>query len=508
MFARVLAPIPFAVALAVAAAMAGPMAPAATAAPTTAQKDVVRQYTLSTGMADGKMVFLDAQGKATNPVLKANVGETVEITIGSGEGAQHDIVFPELNIASKKFDGTSGPTKVRFKVTKAGKFTYICSIPGHKAIGMEGTLEVSGATKVGDATAAGGFMKTSMQVSAAGTARAMPAPVAAKTAAPLATKAAIAPAAADAVSVAMDPNAVPPAIGKRAPQLVKYSIDTVEVNGKLDDGTTFNYWTFDRKVPGPMLRVRVGDTVELTLNNDRNSKAVHSIDLHSVTGGHGGGEHTQVAPGQSKTVRFKVLNPGLYVYHCATPSVPHHISAGMYGLILVEPEEGLPKVDREFYVMQGDLYTNHAAGTKGHHEYSESRANDELPTFYTFNGSVGALTKEFKMTAKVGETVRVYFGVGGPNKVSSFHVIGEIFDKVYSEGSVSTVKKDIQTTLVAPGGATITEFKVEYPGKYLLVDHALSRVGKGLAGALEVTGEKDVAIYEPVSPAQAVAHKH
>jgi nitrite reductase (NO-forming) len=241
------------------------------------------------------------------------------------------------------------------------------------------------------------------------------------------------------------------------------------------------------------------------LANAKSSKMVHSIDLHAVTGGHGGGEHTQVAPGQSKTVKFKALNPGLYVYHCATPSVPHHISAGMYGLILVEPEEGLPPVDREFYVMQGDLYTSHAAGTKGHHEFNHDRAGDELPTFYTFNGAVGALTKEFKMAAKVGETVRVYFGVGGPNKVSSFHAIGEIFDKVYSEGSVSSVKKDVQTTLVAPGGATIVEFKLNYPGKYLLVDHALSRVGKGLVASLDVSGPADSAIYQPLS---AGGHDH
>ena len=188
--------------------------------------------------------------------------------------------------------------------------------------------------------------------------------------------------------------------------------------------------------------------------------------------------------------------------------MPHHISAGMYGLILVEPEQGLPPVDREYYVMQGDLYTGHAAGTKGHHEYSPERASDELPTFYTFNGAVGSLTKEFKLSAKVGETVRIYFGVGGPNKVSSFHVIGEIFDKVYSEGSVSSVKRDVQTTLVAPGGATITEFKVDYPGKYLLVDHALSRVGKGLAGVLEVTGAADPAVYQPMGTAPAGLFDH
>ena len=478
MFARMFAPIPLAAAIAVGALLSAGVLPTAAVA-AAAEKAQSRHFKLSTGMSGGKMVFLDAEGKA-NPTLNANVGDTVDITIGSGEGAEHDIVIPDFKVQSKKFSAQSGPTTVKFKVTKAGKFTYYCSIAGHRQIGMEGVIEVAGAVaSVPDAA-----VKTV----------ATKAPVTKEVVKP----GALAPAAADAVSIAKDPNAVPAAIGARAPQLVKYRIETVELNGKLDDGTTFNYWTFDKKVPGPMLRVRRGDTVELTLANDKSSKMVHSIDLHAVTGGHGGGSDTQVGPGQSKTIRFKALNPGLYVYHCATPSVPHHISAGMYGLILVEPDEGLPKVDKEFYVMQGDLYTTHAAGTKGHQEFSHERASDELPTYYTFNGSVGALTKEFKMTAKVGETVRVYFGVGGPNKVSSFHVIGEIFDKVYSEGSVSSVKRDVQTTLVAPGGATITEFKVDYPGKYLLVDHALSRVGKGLVGVVEVSGEADSAVYQPL----------
>jgi nitrite reductase (NO-forming) len=481
MFSRVFAPIPLAVAIAVGALLSVSVVPAAAAPAASEKKAQVRQYKLSTGIADGKMVFVDAQGKA-NPSLAANVGDMVEIVIGSGEGAEHDIVIPDLKVHSKHFSGQTGPTTVKFKVTKAGKFTYYCSIAGHRQVGMEGVLDVTGAASAAVPEAA---VK----------------PVATRSAAKEVARSAsgLAPAAADAVSIALDPNAVPPAIGARPPQLVKYRIETVELNGKLDDGTTFNYWTFDKKVPGPMLRVRKGDTVELTLANAKTSKMVHSIDLHAVTGGHGGGADTQVAPGQAKTVKFKALNPGLYVYHCATPSVPHHISAGMYGLILVEPEEGLPKVDKEFYVMQGDLYTTHALGTKGHQEFSHERASDELPTYYTFNGSVGALTKEHKMSAKVGETVRVYFGVGGPNKVSSFHVIGEIFDKVYSEGSVSTVKRDVQTTLVAPGGATITEFKVNYPGKYLLVDHALSRVGKGLVGAVEVTGEADSAVYQPLN---------
>jgi nitrite reductase (NO-forming) len=485
------APLPAAVAVALlfagspligsvgANAIAGSGATAVAAKATAAKPATVRQIVLKTGMAGGKMVYLDEKG-TVNPVLKANVGDTVEVTIASGEGAEHDIVIPDLKVASRKFDGKSGPLKFSFQVTQAGRFAYYCSIPGHRQIGMEGVLEVTGPA---DASAA---------------ARPAVKPTAVMGAAPAAaTPAALAPAAANAVSIVMDPNAVPRPLGARAPQLVKYAIETVELEGRLDDGTTFTYWTFGRKVPGPMLRVKKGDTVEIALTNNANSKAIHSIDLHAVTGGMGGGEHTQVAPGQTKTITFKALNTGLYVYHCATPSVAHHISAGMYGLILVEPPEGLPKVDKEFYVMQGDLYTTHAIGTKGHQVYSPERASDELPTYYTFNGAVGALTKEFKMSAAVGQTVRVYFGVGGPNKVSSFHVIGEIFDKVYSEGSVKTVKTDVQTTLVAPGGATIVDFKVNYPGTFLMVDHALSRVGKGLAAALEVKGAADAAVYLP-----------
>jgi nitrite reductase (NO-forming) len=484
---RAFAPIPFAVAVlflsapliasvgATVLVKNAASKPAATA-PVKPAQGTVHKIVLKTGMAGGKMVYLDEKGNV-NPVLKGKVGDTIEITLSSGEGAEHDIVFEGLNVHSKHFDGKSGPTQVTFKLTQAGKFTYYCSIPGHRQIGMEGVLEVTGPA---DASAAAPKTQVlgSAPTGSAGGAKA------------------IAPASTTAVSVSMDPNAVPKPLGKRAPQFVKYAIETVELDGKLDDGTTFTYWTFARKVPGPMLRVKEGDTVEVALTNNANSKAVHSIDLHAATGGLGGGESTQVAPGQTKTITFKAMNPGLYVYHCATPSVAHHISAGMYGLILVEPKDGLPRVDKEFYVMQGDLYTSHAFGTKGHHEYSPERAADELPTYYTFNGAVGALTKEHKMNAKVGETVRVYFGVGGPNKVSSFHVIGEILDKVYSEGSTNTIKHNVQTTLVPAGGATIVDFKVDYPGKYLLVDHALSRAAKGLVGALEVTGKADDKVYK------------
>ncbi len=458
----------------------------ASRAPATEQaKGAVKKYTLETGIVNGKMVFIDDRGQA-NPVLRANVGDTVEIRLKSGEGAQHDIAIPDLKVQSQKFDAASGPTTVRFTVTQAGKFTYYCTIAGHRQIGMEGVFEVAGTSIA--STAPKATVKTTGVPGAE-----------------LYTAPAVRPADAAAVSVAMDPAAVPAPIGARAPQHLKYRLETVELAGKLDDGTSFTYWTFDRKVPGPMLRARIGDTIELTLANARDSKMIHSIDLHAVTGGHGGGEHTQVGPGQEKTITFKALNAGLYVYHCATPLVPQHISAGMYGMILVEPEGGLSKVDREYYVMQGDMYTTRPHGARTHQDFDLDKMAAELPDYYVFNGAVGSLTKEHKLSAQVGETVRIFFGVGGPNKISSFHVIGEIFDKVYSEGSISSPKRDVQTTLVAPGGATIVEFKVDYPGSYLLVDHALSRAGKGLVGMLEVTGAADAGIYKAHSPGKAGA---
>lgn len=436
-----------------------------------------RRYELHTNIVDGKMVFIDDKGQV-NPTLGANAGDTIEIVLESGEGAEHDLVIPELNVASSKFSAGTGKTTLRFKVPRSGTFTYYCSIPGHRQIGMEGRLQVSGSANAQGAAPAGS------DTSQAALALYTPAPVPQRAADPAA------------VSVAANPATVPAAIGARAPRTLKYRMETVELPGKLDDGTSFTYWTFNRQVPGPMLRARVGDTIELTLANARDSKMIHSIDLHAVTGGHGGGEHTQVAPGQEKAITFKALNPGLYVYHCATPLVPQHIAAGMYGMILVEPAGGLPKVDREYYVMQGEMYTGRPHGAKGHQEADLEKMANELPDYYVFNGEVGALNKTHKLQAKVGETVRIYFGVGGPNKISSFHVIGEIFDTVYSEGSFTGLKHDVQTTLVAPGGATIVEIKVQHPGSYLLVDHALSRAGKGAVGVLEVTGEPVPGVYK------------
>ena len=195
---------------------------------------------------------------------------------------------------------------------------------------------------------------------------------------------------------------VPPPITRTTPTTVVVNLETKEVTAKLDEGQTYSYWTFDGTVPGPMLRVRVGDTVELHLKNAPNDVMQHSIDLHAVNGPGGGATATVVSPGKEAKFTFKALNAGLYVYHCATGPVPMHIINGMFGMILVEPAGGLPKVDHEYYVMQSELYTNAAFGTPGHHDFSNDKMLNETPDYVLFNGRVGALTGTGALTTDSG----------------------------------------------------------------------------------------------------------
>lgn len=300
----------------------------------------------------------------------------------------------------------------------------------------------------------------------------------------------------DQPNVARDPSDVPPPITRTEPTTVKVQLTVKEVNAELADGAAYSFWTFDGTVPGPMIRVMEGDTVELTLTNPDSNTTPHNIDLHAVNGPGGGAAVTNVAPGESKTFTFQALNPGAYVYHCAYAPPFHHMAQGMYGAIVVEPKGGLPPVDREFYVMQGEWYTAGKFGDKGQQEFSFDKALAEQPEYFTFNGHVDALTKLFPLHAKVGETVRLFFGDGGPNVGSNFHIIGEIFDRVFT-GSPKTPIENEETWYVPPGSVSTFEFKLNEPGKYTLVDHALWRVAKGAAGFLMAEGAWDDKIYSP-----------
>ncbi|MFT3756081.1 MAG: copper-containing nitrite reductase [Pseudoxanthomonas sp.] len=296
-------------------------------------------------------------------------------------------------------------------------------------------------------------------------------------------------------AVLTSPPLVPPATGRTAPAKVIVELDVVEKEMEIAEGSTYTFWTFGGTVPGSFIRVRQGDTVEFHLRNMPDSKMPHNIDLHGVTGPGGGAASSFTAPGHQSQFTFKALNAGLYVYHCATAPVGMHVANGMYGLILVEPPEGLPKVDREYYVMQGDFYTAGKYHDKGLQAFDMEKAIDENPTYVLFNGREGSMTNENALQTNVGETVRMYVGNGGPNLVSSFHVIGEIFDKVWYEGG-KHYQENVQTTLIPAGGAAMMEFHMEVPGSYVLVDHSIFRAfNKGALAILKADGAENKTIY-------------
>ena len=322
---------------------------------------------------------------------------------------------------------------------------------------------------------------------------------------PAATASAEAPAASDSQAAAETPSSelpvidaivthapeVPPPTDRDHPAKVRVKMETVEKTMTMEDGVEYHYWTFNGDVPGQMIRVREGDTVEVEFSNNPSSTVPHNVDFHAATGQGGGAEATFTAPGHTSTFSFKALQAGLYIYHCAVAPVGMHIANGMYGLILVEPKEGLPKVDKEFYIVQGDFYTKGKKGAQGLQPFDMDKAIAEQPEYVVFNGHVGSIAGDNALKAKAGETVRMYVGNGGPNLVSSFHVIGEIFDKVYVEAG-KLINENVQSTLIPAGGAAIIEFKADIPGSYTLVDHSIFRAfNKGALGQLKVEGAEN-----------------
>jgi nitrite reductase (NO-forming) len=296
-------------------------------------------------------------------------------------------------------------------------------------------------------------------------------------------------------AVLTDAPNVPPPISRRNAAKVTVKLEVREVVKRLADGVDYTFWTFGGSVPGKFIRIREGDEVEFHLLNHPDNKMPHNIDLHAVTGPGGGAAASFTAPGHDSQFSFKALNRGLYVYHCATAPVGMHIANGMYGLILVEPAEGMPKVDREYYVMQGDFYTKGKNGQPGLQPFDMEKAVREEPDYVVFNGAVGSITGDNALTAKVGETVRIYMGNGGPNLVSSFHIIGEIFDKVFVEGG-SLANNNVQTTLIPSGGSSIVEFRCDAPGTLILVDHSIFRTfNKGSLGMIKVEGTDDKLVH-------------
>lgn len=300
--------------------------------------------------------------------------------------------------------------------------------------------------------------------------------------------------------VSADPRNIPAPIKRRKPKTHKITIESREVVAEIEDGVQFKYLTFDGQVPGPMIRVRQGDTVILTHKNLSENTMIHNVDFHAVYGPGGAAEATLCPPGQSRKVKFKATYPGAFIYHCAVPRMDYHISSGMYGMILVEPEDGLPEVDHEFYFGQNEIYTDKPAGKKGMHAFDTQAMIDERPNYVVLNGEKQAITanRYGHLNVKKGDTARIYFVTGGPNVTSNFHPIGNVWTKAWREGAIaSEPERFVQTCHVAPGSCGIFEMDFPVPGPVKLVDHALSRVAhKGMLGIINVEGTKQADIFD------------
>jgi nitrite reductase (NO-forming) len=402
------------------------------------------------------------------------------LTLLNAGVVEHDVTVSSagFSLLARVGQTTTGD----FTFDKPGVFDFFCSIPGHKDSGMKGTLTVvdplAAVSSAPIQAASAAHDMAGMPTTSSPDILIKPRPANLQ---PLGT-----------------PQIAPP-ITRTEPAYIKFDLTTTKVTAQLADGVAYEYWTFNNTVPGPMLRVREGDTVEIDLSNAADAGVTHSIDLHAVTGPGGGAKVMQIAPGETGSFKFQALNPGVYIYHCATPMVGQHIASGMYGMIVVEPKAGLPRVDHEYYLMEGDFYLQGNRGDTGLRAFDLTKMLDERPDYVLFNGGVGSLTGDNAFKASVGETIRIFFGVGGPNLTSSFHVIGAIFDKVYPEGSLTSAPEtNVQTTHVSAGGATAVEFTARVPGTYSIVDHSLGRLEKGAAAQIVVDGPDQPDIFQSI----------
>jgi len=311
----------------------------------------------------------------------------------------------------------------------------------------------------------------------------------------------------DVDQVALDPTDLPDPIDRDESKHHEVTLEVEEVTAEIEPGVTFPYMTFGGTVPGPMLRVRQGDTVSLTVDNLPENAMPHNVDLHAVYGTGGGSVATTAAPGEANDMQFQARYPGAFIYHCAVPNLDYHISSGMFGMIVVEPKEGLPEVDHEFYFGQHELYTDRPTGAEGHHAFDMQAMAQEDPTYVVLNGEkyAYAAARHGPLEVDLGDSIRVFLVDGGPNVSSNFHPIGNVWSRAYRDGGLpedgdlaAYADKNIQTMKVPPGSCMIGEMETVVPERIKLVDHALSRVvRKGHLAEIDVLGEKQTDVFDP-----------
>jgi nitrite reductase (NO-forming) len=372
----------------------------------------------------------------------------------------HDITFP----GGEQAVAAPGETATVELDVPAEGLTFLCSIPGHAQGGMTGTITVTGGS--GEAAA--------------------PSPAADDHGGPMPTG-----------DVAEDPNApAPVTYDATAPARLEgevHDIDLVMTEQEMTVAPGFvqKVWTFGGTVPGPVIRVKVGDTIRVHLKNPIENQMSHSIDFHASQVAWND-EMRSIAPGEELVYEWTAEYAGVWMYHCGTSPALHHIANGMFGMVIVEPKEGLPKVDKEFAVVQSEWYL----GPQGEPvDLTKAMAAAPAPDFVVFNG-VANQYKDAPLQVGTGERVRVFVLDAGPSIDSSFHVVGTIFDTVIKEGVTltegNTGNWGSQAVDLAPAQGAIVEFTTAEDGLYPMVTHAFNFVGRGALGLFQA-GDGDPA---------------
>jgi nitrite reductase (NO-forming) len=389
-----------------------------------------------------------------DPTLYVGWGDNVTVTLVDGQAMEHDFYLNGYDVQTPILTGVNQSASLTFRATVKGSFGYICTIPGHAAAGMNGTLVV-GYTPIGAE-----LPLTSSRVSE-------------------------------------DPSAIPPPITRNTSTTVDIYLHAVEETAEVEPGVSYTYWTYNGTVPGPFFRVRVGDTVTVHFSNDRTSSTNQSVDFQAVTGPGGGAAVTQTPPGGERNFTFLAMTPGLFVYQSGTPNIPTGIANGMFGMILVQPAQGLPAVAHEFYLMESELYLHWPIHTPGNQLFNGSALLGDDPTYVVFNGAFDSLTGAHALKVNVNDSIRIFFGEAGPNDFSAFSMVGATFNETYLYGDLTDPPTaNLQTVPVPPGSTAMIDLTAVYPGNYSLIDHQLGDVAaKGALATLNVTGPANSSIF-------------
>jgi nitrite reductase (NO-forming) len=370
----------------------------------------------------------------TDPAIYVLWGTTVTITLVDGEEMEHSLTVGGYDVTTPYVSYINDSASLTFQATVEGAFEYYCPIPGHAAAGMKGTMIVGNrsGTPIGPEVP-----RTTGRIAA-------------------------------------DPTALPPPIGRSTPATVNVSLHAVPETAEIEPGVSYTYWTYNGTVPGPFLRVRAGDTVAVTLTNDRNSSANRSVEFPAFLGPHGGVAIANATPGGQGTVTFTATVPGLYLYESGPPNAPEGVANGMFGLLLVQPTVGLPSVGEELYLMESALYLHWPAHTPGGQVFNGTALLDDEPAYEVFNGAYGAFTGSNALSVPVNTTFRLFVGNAGPTDFASLQLLGGTFNETYLNGDLSDPPANgLATVPIAPGGTAVIDCTITRAGTYTLEDSQL-----------------------------------